>query len=200
MMRKKPVFMVSVCFLAALVLAGLMVARRFQPRSFVPAGPVTGVESLDESVLDLLQEICDPKASQEENMGTVYDWLCAEIKYRPGTADTGGGFTDALVNELAEETLNKRKGNCDGEAALTAVLLRRLGCEAVIVTGQFRREDGVWVDHAWTAAGLPDGNVYHFDPLYGSTFAGNPRDFFMRDSEGMKDTHRFETVSFNTGS
>lgn len=188
------------CFLAALVVAGLMLAQRFRPKSFVPAGPVTGVESLDESVQNLLQEICAPKASQEENTETVYDWLCAEIKYRPGTADTGDGFTDELVNALAEETLNKRKGNCDGEAALTAVLLRRLGWEAVVVTGQFLREDGVWVDHAWAAGSLPNGEVYHFDPLYGSTFAGNPRDYFMRESEEMKNTHRFEEVELDTGS
>lgn len=194
-MRKRPVIVVGGCFLAALALAGLMIAQRLRVKPFVPTGPVTGVESLDESVLALLQEICDPKASQEENMGAVYDWLCAEIKYRPGTADTAGGFTDQLVNELAGETLNKRKGNCDGEAALTAVLLRRLGCEAGIVTGQFRREDGMWVDHAWAAGRLQNGSVYHFDPLYGSTFADNPRDFFMRDSEGMRDTHRFEEIS-----
>ena len=199
-MRKRPVIVVGGCIVAALVLAGLMIAQQFRPKLFVPTGPVTGVESLDESVLALLQEICDPKASQEENMGTVYDWLCAEIKYRPGTADTAGGFTDQLVNELAGETLNKRKGNCDGEAALTAVLLRRLGCGAVIVTGQFLREDGMWVDHAWTAGKLQDGRVYHFDPLYGSTFAGNPRDFFMRESEGMRDTHRCEEIRMDTDS
>ena len=100
-MRKRPVIVVGGCIVAALVLAGLMIAQQFRPQLFVPTGPVTGVERLDESVLALLQEICDPKASQEEHMGTVYYWLCAEIKYRPGTADTAGGFSVQLVNALS---------------------------------------------------------------------------------------------------
>lgn len=197
-MKKKPVVIAGGCFLAVLVLVGLMAAQRMRSRPFVPQGQATGVESLDGAVLALLQEICDPKASREENMKAVYDWLCTEIKYRPGTADTTGGFTSELVNRLAGETLDKRKGNCDGEAALTAVLLRRLGCETTIVTGQFLREDGVWVDHAWTAGDLGNGLVCHFDPLYGSTFAENPEDYFMRSGEEIGETHRFETVDFHT--
>lgn len=196
-LKKKPVIIAAVCFLVVLALAGVITVQHMRPQSFEPAGEVTGVGSLDESVLALLREICSPDAPLDENMGTVYDWICAEIKYRPGTTDTTGGFTSQLVNQLAEETLNKRRGSCDGEAALTAVLLRRLGCETAIVSGQFLREDGVWVDHAWTAGRLQNGDIYHFDPLYGSVFAEKPRDYFMRDGMEMKDTHRFETVDFD---
>lgn len=191
-MKKKTLFIGGVCVLIALVVIGVLLIRSLGPKVFEPPGPKTGAESLDQSVLALLREICDPSASQEENLGAVYDWLCTEIKYRPGTADTSGGFTDELVNQLAEETLNKRKGNCDGEAALTAVLLRRMGCEAEIVTGQFLREDGTWVDHAWAAVKRGEGETVHFDPLYGSTNAENPRDYFMRPDSAMKDTHRYE--------
>ena len=197
-MKKKPVMIAGGCFLAVLVVIGLAAALHSRP--FVPQGQVTGEEGLDEAVLALLQEICGPKASLEENVAAVYDWLCTEIKYRPGTADTSGGFTAQLVNELAEETLDKRKGNCDGEAALTAVLLRRLGCETVIVTGQCLREDGTWVEHAWTAGDLGDGAVYHFDPLYGSAFAENARDYFMRSGEDILHTHRFEAVELRADS
>lgn len=192
--KKIPAGWIAGGLLAAVVLLGLILWLGRPARTFVPDGQTTGVDRLDQSVLELLEEICDPAASLEDNMGAVYDWICAEIKYRPGTADSSGGFTVQLRDQLAEETLNQRKGNCDGEAALTAVLLQRLGCETMVVTGQFLREDGQWVDHAWTAAAMRDGNVYYFDPLYGAAFADNPRDYFMRDSEKMKETHRSELM------
>ncbi len=178
------------------ILAVLLALRPWEPKVYEPEGPPTGVDSLDEAVLDVLREVCEPGADELENLGAVYDWICAEISYRPGTADTSGGFTVELVNELAEEILNKRKGNCDGEAALMAVLLRRMGCESKVVTGRFLREDGVWVDHAWVAA-APSGQGYsHFDPLYGSMFAGDPRDFFMKSDADMETTHRWDRNAY----
>ncbi len=179
--------------LAALVLlaaAALCVLRPWEPKLYEPKGGTTGDEALDAQVLELLQELCGPGAAAEENLGAVYDWIAAEIAYRPGTADTSGGFTDELTAELAGELLRKRRGNCDGEAALTAVLLRRMGYECRIVTGQFLREDGAWVDHAWVIARV-DGAEYHFDPLYGHFYAENPRDFFLCPDAAMEATHRW---------
>ena len=194
-MRKKPVVIAGVCLAAVLVLVAVIAGMRLRPGVFVPAGSVTGVESLDEAVLAVLRDVCEPKGSLEENTAAVYDWICTGIRYRPGTADVSGGFSEALVNQMAEETLNKRRGNCDGEAALMVVMLRRLGWEAVPVTGQFCRDDGVWVDHAWAAGSLDGGDVYHFGPLYGSTFADEARDYFMKPGGDMAGTHRFDAAA-----
>lgn len=160
--------------------------------SYEPAGAPTGDETLDGQVLTLLQEICDPRASEEENLRAAYDWVCNEITYRAGTADTTGGFTEDLIQALAREALEKRKGNCDSEAALMAVLLQRLGCEAQVIQGQFLREgddEAIWVDHAWVVAEV-DGQYYHFDPLYGRYYTeGRAEDYFMQPASALEATH-----------
>ena len=91
-------------------------------KPYAPAGEPTGNAELDEQVLTLLQELCDPKADLVTNLGAVYDFLCTGITYRATLADTSGGFTDELTDSLALELLQKRKGNCDALAALTALV------------------------------------------------------------------------------
>ena len=164
-------------------------------RPYTPAGEPTGNAALDEQVLALLQELCDPKADLVTNLGAVYDFLCTGITYRATLSDTSGGFTDELTDSLALELLQKRKGNCDAQAALTAVLLRRMGCEAQIVQGTFlRADDPEPVDHAWVYA-VVNGTDCWFDPLYGGHFAENPRDYFMADDSRMALTHQWDAAA-----
>ena len=167
------------------------------PKRYTPAGAPTGEKELDEAVLALLQERCSPKNSERENIEAVYDFIADEITYRPGTADTSGGFTQELTNGLALELLQKRKGNCDAQAALTAVLLRRMGYDAKIVQGMFIREEGAEpVDHAWVYA-VVDGTGCYFDPLYGGSFAENARDYCMASRELLQKTHRWDETGLS---
>ena len=164
-------------------------------KPYTPAGEPTGNAELDEQVFALLQELCEPKADLVTNLGAVYDFLCTGITYRATLADTSGGFTDELTDSLALELLQKRKGNCDAQAALTAVLLRRMGCEAQIVQGTFlRADDPEPVEHAWVYA-VVDGTGCWFDPLYGGHFAENPRDYFMADDARMALTHQWDAAA-----
>ena len=159
-----------------------------EPRPY--EGNETGNAELDAQVLALLDELYVPDAG--EMLAAVYDWVCNEITYRAGTTDVSGGFTDELTQELALDGLLKRKGNCDTEAALMAVLLSRLGYSCEIVQGQFLRDDGQWVDHAWVIAQV-DGAEYHFDPLYGRYYAGgDPRAYFMQPAAALEPTHTWE--------
>lgn len=154
------------------------------------SGRPTGDPALDESVDALLTEIC---AQSDAPLRSVYDWLCTELKYRAAPGESVKEFTDELVISLAQDALDKRRCDCDGEAALTAVLLRRIGYDAEIVQGQFLRgEGGEWVDHAWACAVI-DGLVYHFDPLYDAHFSGGDSDscFLATDAE-MEATHRWD--------
>ena len=183
------------CICLLLALALLAACTACAKSVYTPDGPETGNAALDEAVLTLLQEICDPKASETENLGRAYDFICNDITYRAGTADTSGGFTEELTESLALELLQKRKGNCDAQAALTAVLLRRMGCEAQIVQGTFlRADDPVPVEHAWVRA-VVNGTDCWFDPLYGGHFAANPRDYFMADDARMALTHQWNTTA-----
>ena len=127
--------------LLILTLAALLVLAACAPKPYEPAGEATGNAALDDAVLSLLQERCSAKNSEQENLRAVYDFIAHDITYRPGTADTSGGFSDELTEQLALELLHKRKGNCDAQAALMAVLLRRMGYEAQLVQGTFVREE-----------------------------------------------------------
>ena len=120
----------------------LLVLAACAPKPYEPAGEPTGNAALDDAVLSLLQERCSAKNSEQDNLRAVYDFIAHDITYRPGTADTSGGFSDELTEQLALELLHKRKGNCDAQAALMAVLLRRMGYEAQLVQGTFVREEG----------------------------------------------------------
>lgn len=163
--------------------------------AFTPGGETTGDAALDGQVLELLQQICARGNSAQQNVEAVFDWLCAEIDYRAGTIDTSGGLTDALVVTLASDLLNRRRGDCDGEAALTAVLLRRLGCPCVIVQGQFLRTDGSeWVDHAWVIAQV-EGKYFHIDPLYGRYYTDDARSCCMAGDAFMLQTHRWDQAA-----
>jgi len=154
------------------------------------SGKTTGDSALDKSVEALLTEIC---AQCDAPLKTVYDWLCTELKYRAQPGEGVKEFTKELVVSLAQDALDKRRCDCDGEAALTAVLLRRMGYDAKIVQGQFQRgEGGEWVDHAWVCVAM-DGIDYHFDPLYDAHFSdGNSTSCFMATDAEMEATHRWE--------
>ena len=182
------------CFLLAALCVMLAACA---PKAYTPAGGRTGDDTLDEAVLTLLQEQCSAKASEKENLEAVYDFIANDITYRPGTADTSGGFTQELTNELALTLLQKRKGNCDAQAALMAVLLRRMGYDAQIIQGTFVREEGAEpVDHAWVYA-VVDGSGCYFDPLYGGSFAENARDYCMASREVLEKTHQWDEPGLN---
>lgn len=164
---------------------------------YVPAGEPTGNETLDADVLSVLEEVCETGNSLEENVRAVYDWVAEAVTYRASTADTSEGFTEEVTEELAADMLSKRRGACDGEAALMAVLLRRMGCETVIVEGQFLRADGSeWVDHAWVIARI-DGSYYHLDPLYGRYYAENDiASYCMAGDSFLEATHQWDREAY----
>lgn len=173
-----------------LLLAILLLLTACQGKTDWLSGKTTGDPTLDESVEALLRDICEQSGAPLES---VYGWLRDELKYRAEPGESVKEFTDETVVSLAQKTLDKRRCDCDGEAALTAVLLRRMGYDAEIVQGQFLRgESGEWVEHAWVRAEI-DGAVYHFDPLYDAHFSdGDGASCFMATDAEMEATHRWQ--------
>ena len=165
--------------------------------AYTPAGEATGNAELDAQVLTVLEEVCEKDNSLSENAALVYNWVANEIKYRASTADLSEGYTEEVVQELALDMLTKRRGACDGEAALMAVLLRRMGCEAVVVEGTFLRDaDTEPVEHAWVIAKV-DGAYYHFDPLYGKHYAEDRMgDYCMAADEMLQPTHQWDQAAY----
>lgn len=182
-------------FLIFLILISMLAACSAGESAF--DGKLTGDPELDDMVFETLREICGDGGTTAENARAVYGWVEEQIRYRAGTMDLSDGFTDEATAALARETLEKRRGDCDGEAALLAVLLWRLGCEAVIAEGEFMRDDGSsWVDHAWVIAEI-DGKNVHLDPLYGRYYAqDDPYSYFMANDDFLLKTHRWDQNAY----
>ena len=87
----KKLLCLTLCLLLALGAAGCA------EKTYAPTGQLSGDEALDGQVLALLEKLCSPKETAQENLLHVYDFLCNDITYRPGTADTSGGFTAELT-------------------------------------------------------------------------------------------------------
>ena len=180
--------LISLSLIFALLLCGC--------GSYVPAGSALEDTALEAQVVEILQETCKKDNTLAENVGLIYDWVADEIQYRASTADLSEGFTEEVTNQLAAELLAKRRGACDGQAALMCVFLRRMGCESVIVEGQFVREDGNLVDHAWVITQI-DGSWYHVDPLYGRYYAGDAiRSYCMADDAFLEATHQWDRAAY----
>ena len=164
---------------------------------YKPTGEPTGNEELDAQVLAVLEEVCRKENSAAENAALLYTWTANELKYRASTADTSAGYTDEAVQALALEMLNKRRGACDGEAAVMAVLLDRMGCEATVVEGTFLMEAGTEpVELAWVIAQV-DGAYYHFDPLYGRYYAEDRiDDYCMANDALLLHTHQWDQSAY----
>ncbi len=165
--------------------------------AYTPDGALTGNTQLDEQTAAVLEEVCVKNGSVEDNVRLVYDWVANEIRYRASTTELTDGFTEEATQELALELLSKRRGDCDGEAALMAVLLRRMGCEALVVEGTFVREAGETpVEHAWVIARV--GEEYcHFDPLYGRYYAEDRMgSYCMATDELMEKTHQWDHAAY----
>ena len=145
----------------------------------------------------MIDEVCDPDKDAAYNLGEVFDWMVEELKYKYITVDLSNGYTDELVNELAEYLILHRRGSCEHQAALMAVFAMRLGHEAAVVPGLFLSDDRTeWVEHAWVIAKV-GGSYYHFDPLYGRNHTGGrPRTFFMKKDADIEEVHRWDREAY----
>jgi len=176
---------------ALLLIIGLSACG--EPSVYVPEGMCTGNEILDEAVLSALQAVCRTEYSKAENLEAAYNWVMNTLTYRTTTEESPDEFTDEAIVKLAELGVSKKKTDCDGEAAVMAVLLRRMGYEAQVVSGTFIRDPSQDpVDHAWVLAKV-NGKTVHFDPLYGRYFAEeHAADYCMADDSVMVTTHTWD--------
>lgn len=160
-------------------------------------GELTGNSKLDNAVKDIIDQVASPGNTAEKNLGAVFDWMVKELKYKYVSVDLSEGYTEDLVNELAEYVVLNRRGACEHQAALMAVFIQRLGFESIVVKGDFLSDDGTeWVEHGW-ALGKIDGSYYHFDPLFGRNHTnGKPRTFFMKKDAEIEHLHRWDRDAY----
>lgn len=157
-------------------------------------GNTTGVQSLDDKIKKVIDSVTDSSDSKLEQMEAVYQWVSENFRYKAITVDLSKGYTDDLINELAEAFLNTRKGACEHYAAIVYVLFRRLDASyaPIMVTGdRLDSKNGTWGEHAWVIMAL-DGVYYHFDGLYGRNHMGDTMKTFQKADADLESTHRWD--------
>lgn len=156
----------------------------------VQNGPIsTGSAALDAELDSILSEITDSSMTLDDKMYAAYKWVGNNIRYRTTPIDTSNGYTQALLIEQINNTLETRRGACEHYAMLVAALFGRLGVETMLIDGQrYSTETGAWGEHTWTLAKV-DGKWYHFDTLYESLHTLVPRSCYMKMDAEMESHH-----------
>jgi len=156
-------------------------------------GELSGRESLDKAVKEVIDKVCDPDKDINYNLGATFDWMVKELKYKHVAVDLSNGYTNELVYELAEYVVLNRRGSCENQAALMCVFARRLGVTAQVIPGDFLSDDGTeWVEHAWVIAEVSEGNR-HIDVLFGRNHTGGkPRTMFLKTDAEFETKHRWD--------
>ena len=157
---------------------------------------LTGIESLDNNIAKIFEEIMMEGMTETEKLKAVYDWAIRKMRYKYITVNDKDGYTPALVYELADYSAKMYNGSCEHYAAMMYVMYQRLGYEAVMVNGEFLDDDGKsWVAHVWIMAKI-DGEYYHFDPLYGRNHTNDSSSFFMKKDSQIEHLHRWEREKY----
>ncbi|MCL2068528.1 MAG: transglutaminase-like domain-containing protein [Oscillospiraceae bacterium] len=165
-------------------------------------GALTGNERLDANVENVLDQNCDPAASDRENMLAIYNLLMNRFGYRGEHVDLPDGYTEERIYELADDMLQRWRGSCEHFAAVYYVFAQRLGLSVHLVEGPaffgvgsgYEDDDSGWGMHGWILASI-DGRYYHFDPLY-DTYLYKDQAFFMKTDSDFESNHRWDRDAY----
>lgn len=116
----------------------------------------------DKLIKKKLKSLTNDKESNYEKVKAVYDWIIDNTSY------DYGGFGNYLS---ADCVINEKIGTCADYSYVFAAMLRYLGYDACMVSGQTHRADGGYTGHEWVEVEIGD-TVYVFDPQVEDNIAG----------------------------
>ncbi len=165
--------------------------------------PSENVQSDDEKIRALADEITEAEDGAYEKILAVHDWVAENIYFDYDALYAQKGWPKDAV-----ETLSARRGLCEGYANLTTALLRACGIPAKTVIGYaLYGDDRSWTlsnmygdraNHAWTEA-FADGRWIMMDVTWDSDnayrggqyqSAGADRTYFDNTLEFFSYSHR----------
>ena len=130
----------------------------------------SGYEELDSLIQDLFDELqIDKKANGYYKAWACYEYMIDNITYSRGMEANAGAFSDSDPSSTpvevlwATDLLNSGKGCCYNYSAAYMYILRALGYDAYLVSGNVPKYGGGVTPHCWVYANI-DGDKYIFDP------------------------------------
>lgn len=156
----------------------------------------TGDAELDEKLDEIVAGITNDDMSLDEKMFAVYYWTYTNIRYRATPIDLLNGFTQELVSQHTENTIDTRRGACEHFAMVNATLFNRLGVETILIEGyRYSTYYGTWDEHTWVLANI-DGEWYHYDALYEYQHTGTQRSCFMKTDSDFQSHHTWDRDAY----
>ena len=136
-----------------------------------PVNPTqSGYEELDKLIEDLFTELqIDKKTNGYYKAFACYEYMIDKITYSRGMDANAGMFSSSDPSTTpvevlwATDLLNSGKGCCYNYSAAYMYMLRALGYDAHLISGNVPKYGGGWTPHCWVYANI-DGDKYIFDP------------------------------------
>ncbi len=130
--------------------------------------------TVDKEVKKVLDSLNVYTASDYRKIKAVYDWIADNVKYYDDNGGISGTVYGALVN---------RKAVCQGYAGLFYRMMRELGVECRLITGDANNGRST-AGHAWNIVRL--GNKFYNIDTTWAAGAGKSR-YFLKGSSNFKD-------------
>lgn len=126
----------------------------------VPTGVLLPIQKteLRERVDAILTSIIQPGMTDEEKISACYWYMAKSHTYKRDYIRPSGDWT----KDYALDIFTTGKGNCYRFAAAFAYLMKELGYETKVITGQVSAARGGTTPHSWTEV-YTDGNWYVYD-------------------------------------
>ncbi|MFX4263657.1 transglutaminase domain-containing protein [Pelotomaculum propionicicum] len=153
--------------------------------------PSAYVDSDNQLVIDLANQIVMPQMGETEKVKAIHDWVAGNIAY-----DYNAFLEGDTTLIPASQTLKSKKGVCRDYSFLVAALARAAGLQAKVVHGQTWESNG-WTSqsHAWNEV-YADGKWVTVDATWDAGYIQNnsfvaapSTKYFAPDSEDFAVTH-----------
>jgi len=160
-------------------------------------------EELDEKVGAILDSLELEGKTEREKLHTVFEWIRANIKYRYVNVDVNAVYDEDFIAELALYAVINRRCSCELVAALSYVMVKRLGYRVEYIVGRRVKyteanpetgEPGKAEDlgrHMWIRVFF-EGKWLYFDAMYTTAVMSDPDSMFLFDDAAAVKTHRWD--------
>ncbi|MDR0952377.1 MAG: hypothetical protein LBM18_05580 [Oscillospiraceae bacterium] len=136
---------------------------------------------IEDEYLTLLNEIIEPGMNELDKVLAVYRYFALRISYNYNWLDALYAAEEGWIPDIEiYEALSTNLGVCHSYTYLCEFALQQLGIECLRFIGEMTEKDET---HMWLVVRI-DGEYYHCDPTWDSTFGfAGLRYFGMTDAE-----------------
>lgn len=130
----------------------------------------SGYPELDALVNNLISNVVTEDMNNYQKVWALYEWMIDNVSYSRGMDANTGAYSssDPAVTPTevlwATDLLNAGQGCCYNYSSAFVYILRALGYDAHLVSGNVPKYGGGETPHCWLYVNLDNGRQYTFDP------------------------------------